>query len=520
MIMIIKYVNNHDHESKMKSAIITRWLLALIALLYLALPNARPDFTVYNSHDSESYIALAQNLLEGRGYTRSLNEREFIPHTLWPPGMAVVLTPAVLLSGDKINFYYVKYSLILIALLGLLLTRQYLLALIKKEYIANWVVILIALNPYFWHFSRIAMAEIPVYTWTMLGLLLVERNFRTPNSSSLKLMILGAFIGLGMLLKGALIGLILAPIPYMWRRGIFSVQSIKQGATYAICFCIPFMLWMYSNQHIDRTNLGLDGVNQIQMITKKVIEDPQSDFKTPTEILTTAKQNILWHAIYHIPNHSIPGVFLIKLTSLEYGNALALLLSLFVLTVVASQFSLLSALILAVIPAALLISVMTIGGAERYWFTITSVLFIPFYLIIYRIPQSMQKFVILSLVSIQLIGLSYFVYQHEQSPYTEVESRHELAELFLQAIPMCEQEQFINSNTWTKNEHAFQLMTGCKASMVNVAIGISPQFSHAILYSPKIKITDLPSPIIQSKDYLWVKLPKPMTKSEITNEYY
>lgn len=504
----------------MKSIVVSRWLLLIVCVAYLFFPNARPDFTVYNSHDSESYIALTQNLLEGRGYTRSLNEGEFIPHTLWPPGMAVLLTPAVLFSGENINFYYVKYSLILIALIGLWLTRQYLLILIKNEHIANWVVILIALNPYYWHFSRIAMAEIPVYTWTMLGLLLVEHSFRTPNSSIFKLMVLGMFVGLGMLLKGALIGLILAPIPYMWQRGIFSLKSLRQGATYAICFCIPFMFWMHSNHHIDRTNLGLDGVNQIQMITKKVIEDPQSDFKTPTEILTTAKQNILWHAIYHIPNHSIPGVFLIKLTSLEYGNALALLFSLLVLVIVASQFTLLSALILSVIPAIFLVSIMTIGGAERYWFTITSVLFVPFYLIIYRIPQRMEKFVILSLVSTQLIGLSYFIYQHEQSPYTTVESRHELAELFLQAIPLCAEDRLANSNTWTKNEHAFQLMTGCKASMVNKTINRDPKFSHAILYSSKTKIENLPSPIIHSGHYHWVKLPKLMTKSEIKNEYY
>lgn len=504
----------------MNSIVVSRWLLLIVCAAYLLLPNARPDFTIYNSHDSESYIALTKNLLEGRGYTRSLNEGEFIPHTLWPPGMAVVLTPAVLLSGENINFYYVKYSLILIALLGLWLTRQYLLALTKKEHIANWVVILIALNPYYWHFSRIAMAEIPVYTWTILGLLLVERSFNTSNSSTLKLMFLGIFVGLGMLLKGALIGLILAPIPYMWRRGLFSLLSIKQGATYAICFCIPFICWMYSNHDIDSTNLGLDGVNQIQMITKKVIEDPQSDFKTSQEILTTAKQNILWHAIYHIPNHTIPGVHLLKLTSIRHGNALALLFTFLVFAVVAYQFSRFAPLMLSVIPVILLVSVMTIGGAERYWFTITSVLFVPFYLIISRIPERMEKLIILSLVCLQIVGLSYFVYQHQQSPYTKVESRHNLANLFLQAVPLCKEEPFINSNTWTKNEHAFQLMTGCKASMVNVAINRNPLFSHAILYSPKIKATALPLPIIQSKDYQWIKLSKPMTKAEITNEYY
>jgi hypothetical protein len=148
----------------MKSIVLSRWLLLIVCTAYLAFPNTRPDFTVYNSHDSESYIALSKNLIEGRGYTRSLNDNEFIPHTLWPPGMALLLAPAVALSGETINFWYVKYTIIFLALLGLAMTRLYLIKLIDDEKMANWVVTLLALNPYFWHFSRIAMAEIPVFT--------------------------------------------------------------------------------------------------------------------------------------------------------------------------------------------------------------------------------------------------------------------------------------------------------------------------------------------------------------------
>ncbi len=83
----------------MKSIVLSRWLLLIVCTAYLAFPNTRPDFTVYNSHDSESYIALSKNLIEGRGYTRSLNDNEFIPQTIWPPGMALLLAPAVALCG-------------------------------------------------------------------------------------------------------------------------------------------------------------------------------------------------------------------------------------------------------------------------------------------------------------------------------------------------------------------------------------------------------------------------------------
>jgi len=506
----------------MQSVVVSRWLLLIVCAAYLAFPNARPDFTVYNSHDAENYIALSKNLLEGRGYTRSLNDNEFIPHTLWPPGMAVLLAPAVALSGDTINFYYVKYSIIFLALLGIWLTRIYLIRLLDNEKIANWVVLLLALNPYFWHFSRIAMAEIPVFTWGILSLLLIDQCFKTSTTSTVKLMTLGLVVGLGMLLKGALVGLLLAPLPYLWRRGLFSLLSIKQGLIYAICFCVPFALWMMSNMDIDKSNLGFDGVNQIQMITKKVIEDPLSEYKTVSEIVITAKQNLLWHAIYHIPNHIIPGLFLADMGNITMGNILALILSMAIIALIISQFRLLAPLILSLCPAVILISVMTIGGAERYWFTITSLLLIVCYLAPFRIINNpkLQKALMYSLVIVQLSSLTLFIYRHEATPYTTVEAHDQLAKLFYEAKNLCHSKALKgNSNTWTKNEHAFQLMTGCKASMVNTAIGRNPVFTHAALDLPRVSQPQ-PKLLIHKGQYGLVKLPRPMTEQQIKTHYY
>jgi hypothetical protein len=506
----------------MKSIVLSRWLLLIVCTAYLAFPNTRPDFTVYNSHDSESYIALSKNLIEGRGYTRSLNDNEFIPHTLWPPGMALLLAPAVALSGETINFWYVKYTIIFLALLGLAMTRLYLIKLIDDEKMANWVVTLLALNPYFWHFSRIAMAEIPVFTWVMLSLLLIDRSFQASSTNLLKLGGVGLIVGLGMLLKGSIVGLLLAPLPYLWRRGLFSLSSIKQGLTFTIFFCVPFVLWMMSNIDIDKSNLGLDGVNQIQMITKKVIEDPMSDYKTISEILTTAQQNILWHAIYHVPNHIIPGLFLADIVNLPAGNMLALILSVAILALILTQFKILMPLILSIFPAAILISVMTIGGAERYWFTITSLLLIVCYLAPFRLinNKNYRRIVIVCLTITQLVGLTQFIYRHEAKPYTTVEDRHQLAQLFIEAKNLCHSKLLNNtSNTWTKNEHAFQLITGCQSSMVNVALGRNPMFTRAILYMPKV-IQTLPKPLLHEGEYVMITLPEPMTKQQIINIYY
>jgi hypothetical protein len=66
-------------------------------------PNAHPDFTRFNCHDSESYLALAHSLVHGRGYTRSMIDGMYIDHTTWPPGIPILMMPAVAISDNKIN---------------------------------------------------------------------------------------------------------------------------------------------------------------------------------------------------------------------------------------------------------------------------------------------------------------------------------------------------------------------------------------------------------------------------------
>jgi hypothetical protein len=314
-----------------------------------------------------------------------------------------------------------------------------------------------------------------------------------------------------MLLKGAVIGLILAPIPYLYRHGLFSYKSITKGGLYAICFCLPFVGWMISNQNIDRTHLGLDGVNQVQMITKKVIEDPQSEYKTPSEIVNTAKQNIAWHAIYHVPNQIIPSIHLFDLKNSSFGNYIALILCLALFIVLVKQAGTFSPLLLSVVPVIILATVMTIGGAERYWFTITSILLLPVFCYLLK---SFQR------TTIQLFSLIAFASNHESNPYTVIEDRDDLARLFIQAEKTCTNNQNTSiRNTWTKNEHAFQLVTGCKASMVNSAIGVDPTFTHAVLHLDKLQHS--PSNIIKrANHYVWIELPEHMKKSEIIENYY
>ena len=54
---------------------------------YFLSPDARLDFSEFDTRDGESYVALSRALFSGLGYTRNLDPHYYLPHTTWPPGM-------------------------------------------------------------------------------------------------------------------------------------------------------------------------------------------------------------------------------------------------------------------------------------------------------------------------------------------------------------------------------------------------------------------------------------------------
>ncbi|MCC9601458.1 hypothetical protein LOC67_12955 [Stieleria sp. JC731] len=494
--------------------------MVVISLAYFAFPNARLDFTPYNSHDSESYISLSKNLLEGRGYTRSLNQEEYVPHTLWPPGMAILLMPSVAASGDTISLLLVKLTIIATSLAGVWLARFYLIQLAFSRSQANAIALMVLLNPFVWHFSRIAMAEMPVFTWQILSLLLIHLCFKAQRSI-LTVSACGFLVGLGMLIKGALLGIPLAILPYLYSRGLFKKESIARGVVFGAAFSVPFFVWTMRNRAIDTSGLGLDGVNQVQMITKKVIEDPDSEFKTTGEIIATAKQNILWHAIYHVPRHTLPVAWLMDLSRIPAGNLIALAGTFAVSLLILAQFQRFSSVILSVLPAMAIVAVMTIGGAERYWFSLVGSLL----MIVYASPvlfrrQSTQRCIFATLAIVQFISLGLFVVRHETHPFSPVEGRDDLAALFMEIgeSPL-ESSDPQATNVCTINNHGLQLTTGLRASMVNTNIDLDPRFTHAVLDREALS-SGVRNPLMERGRYMIVELPTSMTRSEIRQRYY
>lgn len=123
------------------------------------LAQSATGFHPFNAHDSESHLALSHSLVHGLGYTRNMVAGAHIPHTTWPPGLPVLLMPALAVSGETINWWAVNGTILRIGLLGVVLVWLYARRLTESRVTADIAALLFAFHPFYWHFSRIAMTR-------------------------------------------------------------------------------------------------------------------------------------------------------------------------------------------------------------------------------------------------------------------------------------------------------------------------------------------------------------------------
>ena len=88
--------------------------------------------TIFDQHDAESYLALSESLISGRGYTRSQDPLYYVSHTTWPPGVPLLLAPYALLAGMPANFLVIKIGMIGYGVIGIILAYLYSLRVTKS----------------------------------------------------------------------------------------------------------------------------------------------------------------------------------------------------------------------------------------------------------------------------------------------------------------------------------------------------------------------------------------------------
>jgi len=485
-----------------------RWL-ALLSLtgFYYVIPNARIDFSRFNAHDSEAYLALSYGLVHGLGYTRSMVPGQYLPHRWWPPGMPVLMAPAVALSGLPVNWLILKLTVATIGILGVVLAWILTKRLTGDDRAADIAALLLGLNVWYWDFSHQVMAEVPVTVWVIGSLLLIDRVWAARRLRLTEAVAVGVCCGVGMLIKAHAIGLLIAPLAYLAGPRRVARPRIFVAACcvlFALGFLLPSALWAARNQRIPAG--GPDSFTQLEGIRHRNTMDPDSPTLTLTETAGVVVFNLRMYVIYNIPSQVLPGLWSQSTLQWRGSGTLALILTA-VVGLLCWPRARLYSLHLAVVPMALINLIFVSGGAGRYWLPVSSLLLLIVAMRLAELFKSVQPTFRYSALAVGLLvaNLCLYVYQHERAPYDPDGPWRELAELF-EKIRVANLSPVIG--VLGPHSQALQLSTGLPAPITDGAV-----YDHVVRRTdgPGAQPPDDAVPVVELKPWALFKLARPMT---------
>jgi hypothetical protein len=506
---------------------ILRWSVALAILLaYVAVPDAWPDMTAFNADDSEAYLSLAYALGHGLGYTRSLIPGQYLPHTTWPPGLPLLLAPLMAVLHLPLDWLVVKEAMILLGLCGIVLTWLYVRRIAGQRGAADAAAVLIALNPFYWHFSRMVLSEVPSFVFAIGCLLLIDLVWRDRAVKPWEAGLTGLVCGLGMLLRGNVLGLALVPLAYVLRRQpptqVSRVPASRQRMAWLlhfVLFCVAFVVWAARNRAIDTSQLGSDGINQMRMLLAADPFDAHSALRGPLAIAHGFWDNLIHRDIYNVPEQILPGFYLLDWRHWPFAAGPAVLFTLAIGVVALSVGAVGAPLLLVIVPWVALLSLLAFGGSARYWVPITSM--VTLLLVIRLWPMAARLAPRLSAIGATVVAaafvfnLAVYVQRNQLHPY--MADFGDMIALFEQVRDRPEKPAAM----LTEHQGIYTFITGAAAPLNAPAAGLAPHYTHLICRiasTPYASTIDPPSgTAVQLQVGAWrlYALPRPMTVQEI-----
>ncbi len=403
-------------------------VLVVLAGLYVALPNGRPDLTRFNCDDSEAYIGLANAIATGRGYTRCLNPEQDLPHKTWPPGLPLLIAPAIAVFG--LNLVAMKLVVCAVGIAGLaffyLLIRD-----VSDRRLAAWAAIAVGCSAHYVWFSHQVMAEVPMFAFSAAGLWMIRRAAAARDGWGWWIGA-GLIVGFGGLVKGLVLLVAPAALVAVIRQTPERRRSV--GLRYIAFFAIavaPTVGWVVRNSQVETKSL--DAINQFRMLLQQQPNDPNSPLITPASVARQVYVNVAWGLIYHVPNQVVPLVRLADLRRRDGGPLAALVLTLLIGAAVVA--SLRGGLRSVHALAGMLLALLTLfatGGTARYFVPVA-----PWFVLLGAMgvrrtrwwPRTGRAGTIVAVAWLAASGvdLDVALYQQETEPYADEQWGHFVA---------------------------------------------------------------------------------------------
>jgi len=498
-------------------------ILAGLCVLYFLAPNPRLDFSVFDTRDAESYLALSRSLAVGQGYTRSLNPQYYIPHTTWPPGLPWMLLPLTFASGIPIDLLLVKIGMIAYGVCGIAVAYFYARRLTRSPLTRLLVPLVLGLNPYYWQFSRMTNSEMPTVLWSLVAVLLVDIGWARGTIRRRTAFAFGLICGFGMLIRGSFFGALFLPLVYVFVLRLEPIDLRRMSSRYvcyAAGFLLPFTSWIFRNSLIDTRAIGPDGINQLAMIFRIHPVDPSSPFRSASQVFWDALANLQDSVIYQIPKSIVPGLW-----ADGFWNGLgassgpvAALLS-FAVVLLSCWKARNLPIVLMSGSMALLNILYAVGGLARLWVPVTCLMALSLPIAAEALPFPSNRRVRAAFAGLAIttlaVSLVAFAIHHERHPYRDP-NYAALAGLFSDL----RNHGALDGNVLTPSPQAFELYTGFSAPMSYPGVGIDPSYAYVILPSEEWQAQSLSGAVIaQNEIWSLVAFDKPKTLAEFRERY-
>jgi Dolichyl-phosphate-mannose-protein mannosyltransferase len=498
------------------------WVPALVALLacaYFIDPNPRLDFSVFDTRDAENYLALSHALVKGIGYTRSLDPQFYVPHTTWPPGLPILLMPAMALSGVPIDLLVIKLGMIAYGAIGIALAYLYARRLSRTPAVQLGVPLLLGLNPHYWQFSRMTDSEMPTVLWALLALLLAEIGWAKGMIRHRTALAFGLVAGFGMLIRFSLFGALLLPLVWLFLRRAEPVAWRRMASrylAYALGFVVPSLIWVAHNSLIDKAGLGQDGINQLAMFFRTIPVDPHSPLRTLAQTLADMRMNVWDFAIYLVPKSIVPGLWSAEVWHHLGAAAMPVALVSSLAIVALSWRSLRNLPVIVLYGSMAAVNVFyAAGGMTRLWVPVSC-------LIAVSLPLGAERLALFrrgtagawwttgATAAALAASLAFYIVHHDAHPYRNA-SFAALAQMFEDV----RDHYRLEGNVLTASPQAFGLYTGQSAPMSVPAAGVDPLYAYVILPSAEWNPAKLAGTLV-TKNAVWslVKLDAPLRLAE------
>jgi len=507
----------------LSSAYLVPAAVVALMLLYFVDPNPRLDFSAFDTRDAESYVALSQSLVDGRGYTRSLDPQFYIPHTTWPPGLPILLTPFVALAGIPLSLLVVKLGMIAYGAAGILLAYLYARRLSRSPLVQLAVPFLLGLDPYYWQFSRMTDSEMPTVLWALVALLLADIGWAKGEIRHRTAFLFGLVAGFGMAIRASFAAAVLLPLIYLVALRVERTDWRCDGPrylAYAVGFILPFAAWVTRNRFIDTHGLGQDGINQLAMFFRTLPVDPASSLRTLSQTLADMRTTLATGAIYEIPQALVPGLWS-KAPWLSLGAAAApLAIALSLAAILVSFLSRRNLPLIVLYGSLAAINVFYAAGSmPRLWVPVTCLVLISLPFGAEKLarswPRRLTGGATAALVAALAASLALYIVRHDRFPYHD-QAYAALASLF-ESIRSHDQ---VPGNVLTPNPQAFGLYTGLKAPVPVPGIGIDPEYAYAVLPSAEWDDKKLPGKLLEHNDvWSFIALDTPLRIDEFRRRY-